>query len=717
MTTPAAPPDGIRHETGPDGILRVVFDRPGGKVNLLTREILEHLGRLIEESRGDERVKALLFLSEKPGSFLAGADIDELAAVKDAWDAVQASRLGQTVLQKIADAPWPSACAIGGVCLGGGTELALSCTYRIAADGPAVKIGLPEIRLGIVPGFGGTQRLPRVVGLVHALDLILTGRSVDARRAERIGLVDRIVPAPKLEQETREALRAAVAGRRPFLRSRRPLAVLAVEGIPPLRSRVISNTRRRTAARISPADYPAPFRALEAIEAAFSQPLPQGLDLEARILGELLPTRTSRNLVWLFRSRAELRRGAGGFQATPRKIRKVFVLGAGAVGAGVAHLVADREIPVRIRDLGWEPLLGSLRTARRIWSEEVARGGLSPHDAASRMAFLSPGVGLEGLARADLVVEAVVEDLAVKQEALAEAEERIGERAIFATGTSTLPVTEIASRALRPERVVGLHFFHPPHRMPLVEIVAGQRTSPEAVVTAHAFALALGKTPVVVRDSPGFLVNRIVMLYVGEAMRLLVEGFRVDAVDAAMRAFGMPVGPFELLDGMGLDSAAQAARILEAAFGKRIGAPAAVLGALVESGRLGVKGGAGFYRYRDGRRAAADARVPGLVGAARPGELPGETLQERMALSMINEAAICLEDGVAREPRDVDVAMVLGAGFPASRGGPLRWADAIGLPTVVDRLSRLADAHGERFRPASLLRDSARDGRPLHAQP
>lgn len=717
MNGAAEPPDGIRHETGPDGILRIVFDRPGAKVNLLTREVLERLGRLIEESRGDERVKALLFLSGKTGSFLAGVDIDEMAAVKDAWDAVQASRLGQTVLQKIADAPWPSACAIGGACLGGGTELALACTYRIAADGPAVRIGLPEIQLGIVPGFGGTQRLPRLVGLVHALDLILTGRSVDARRAERIGLVDRIVPAPKLEHEAREALRAAVAGRRPFVRRHRPLAVLAVEGIPLLRSRVISNTRRRTAARIAPADYPAPFRALEAVEAAFSQPLPQGLDLEARILGELLPTRTSRNLVWLFRSRAELKRGAGGFQATPRKIRKVFVLGAGVMGAGIAHLVADREIPVRMRDLGWEPLLRGLRSARRSWSVEVRRGGLSPQDARTRMAFLSPGVGLDGLGRADLVVETVVEDLAVKQEALAEAEERIGERAIFATGTSTLPVTEIAARALRPERVVGLHFFHPPHRMPLVEVVAGQRTSPEAVVTVHAFALELGKTPVVVRDSPGFLVNRIVMLYVGEAMRLLAEGFRVDAVDSAMRAFGMPVGPFELLDAMGLDSARQAAQILEAAFGKRIGALSAALGALVESGRLGVKGGGGFYRYRDGRRGRTDPRAPGLIGAARRAELPGETLQERMVLSMVNEAAICLEDGVAREPRDVDVAMVLGAGFPASRGGPLRWADAIGLPTVVDRLSRLADAHGERFRPAGLLRDSGKDGKALYGLP
>jgi 3-hydroxyacyl-CoA dehydrogenase / enoyl-CoA hydratase / 3-hydroxybutyryl-CoA epimerase len=706
---------GFSHEVDPDGIVRVTFDRPASKVNLLTPEILDGLDRLLDEWERGEGIRGLLFLSAKPDVFLAGVDYHAIAAVKDAYEAGEKSRRGQGVFQRIAGAPWPTACAIGGACVGGGTELALACSLRVAADDPGVRIGLPEVRLGIVPGFGGTQRLPRLVGLVHALDLILTGRPIDARRAERIGLVDRIVPRARLRREALAMLReAAAGGRRAGRRRRRPLAARVVEAVGPLRRRLLSETRRRTARRVAPTDYPAPFRAIDAVEAAFSLPLTQGLDLESRIVGELVPTRTSKNLIWLVTSRHALKKDPGGYQATPRRIRKAVVLGAGVMGSGIAELMAEREIPVRLRDVREEALLAALRGARNVARETAARKELGARIVEHTLGFISPTLGLTGLARADLVIEAVVEDLSVKQAVLAEAEERIGERAVFASNTSTLPVTEIAARSVHPERVVGLHFFNPVHRTPLVEVVAGSRTSPEAVATVHAFALELGKTPVVVRDSPGFLVNRIVTAYLSEASRLFAEGFRIEAVDRAMREFGMPAGPFEVLDRIGLDTAKHAAAVLEAAYGKRIGGAVGLLDAMVAAGRLGGKNGRGFYRYRAGAPAGADPAVAKLAGTSAPKELPGETLQERMVLSMVAEAVLCLEDGVAREPRDVDVALVLGAGFPAFRGGPLRYSDAAGIPVLVDRLSRLADGQGERFRPPGLLRDMVREERTFY---
>ncbi len=708
--------DGIDHRIDSEGILHVVFDRPGDRVNLLTPRIVREIDHLLDHLKGRDEARAIVFESAKPGMFLAGMDVEEIAAIDDAYRAAEAARFGQAVFQKIADLPIPSACAIPGPLLGGGTDRALACTFRLAADDPKVRIGLPEVQLGIIPGFGGTQRLPRLVGLAAALDLILSGRQLDAARAARIGLVDRVVPLPYLAREVSALLRAAAQDPRHssrLVRRARPLSISLVENVTPIRRIVLARARRALTAKVRVSDYPAPERALQAIEAAFSMPLRQGFDVEARIVGELVPTRTSKNLIWLFKGQAALRRETNS-EAAPRRVRRVAVLGAGIMGGGIGQLAADREIPVRIKDVRYDALLSALHTAGEVWGERVRKGRISRREAEQRMAFLSPTLDDRGLARADLVIEAVVEDLAVKQEVLAAVEERIGERAVFASNTSSIPISEIAARALRPERVVGLHFFNPVHRMLLVEVIAGQRSSPEAVATVHRFAVELGKTPVVVRDSPGFLVNRILMLYLNEALHLLSEGVRIEAVDGAATAFGMPMGPFALLDQVGLDTARHVAEVLQAAFGRRIAATTPVLASLVDAGRLGAKNGKGFYLYREGHAVGPDRKVYPLVHAPGSRELPVETLQERLVLAMVNEAAVCLEDGVVREPRDVDVAMVLGTGFPAFRGGLLRHADDLGIAVLTDRLSRLADAQGERFRPAGLLREMVREQRKFY---
>jgi 3-hydroxyacyl-CoA dehydrogenase/enoyl-CoA hydratase/3-hydroxybutyryl-CoA epimerase len=650
---------GMNHWIDPNGVVHVVFDRRGDKVNLLTPDALQELGELLESIRGRDDVRGLIFKSAKPGNFIAGMDIEVIASFTDAFKAAEGARFGQDVLQKIEDLPVPSACALNGACLGGGFELALACTVRVAADSKAVKIGLPETQLGIIPGFGGTQRLPRLIGLVPSLDLILSGKTVDAKRAQRLGLVDLVVPEAYLERETLRLMLKAAGG----LKRRRPFTARLVEITPPLRRFVIGRARAAAEAKARPENYPAPFRALEAIDAAFSVPLHQGLDLEARIVGELVPTRTSKNLMWLFKSQSALKKDAGGFSALPRKVRRAAVIGAGLMGGGIAQLIADKGIPVRLKDVRGEALLAALRQASKIWRESVQRKRLTPREMRQRLGFIAPTLEESGLSRVDIVLEAVVENLEVKQKVLAAMEEHIGARAVFASNTSTIPISDIAARAVRPERVVGMHFFNPVHRMPLVEVIAGQRSSPEAVSTVHGFAIELGKVPVVVRDSPGFLVNRILMLYFNEALRLLAEGVPVTAADRAMEGFGMPMGPFALMDEIGLDTGQHAAGVLESAFGKRIGTATPILQSIVGGGRLGKKNGKGFYHYRNGKRGRPDEAVAKLAGAGAPLQLPVETLQERMVLAMVNEASICLEDGVVREPREDAKAKWRGTNF------------------------------------------------------
>lgn len=706
---------GVTHRIDADGILRVVFDNPALKVNLLDRSILQYLSAVLDEARRRDDIRAVLFQSAKPGVFIAGMDVEQIAAMTDAHEGAEGARYGQGVFQKIAELQEPSACAIGGQCLGGGTEMALACDFRIAADHGKVRIALPEVQLGIIPGFGGTQRLPRLVGLPAALDMILTGRAQDARRARKIGLVDLVVPAAYLEREAVGLLKramaegsdAVIAG----LRRKKPLVARLAAVVPPLRSYVLDQAKKKVAQRAAPANYPAPFRALQAVEAAFSGPEAEGFDFEARIEGEMIVTPTSKNLIWLFQNQTAIKSDTGGLRAVPRRVDRAAVIGAGIMGGGIAQLIADNRIPVRLKDLRYEAILTALRTAHGVWAHKLKRRRITKRELSQKMAFIAPTMDDTGLAHADLVIEAVLENLDVKRTVIAELERRVDERAVIATNTSSLPIAEIASRAMRPERVVGLHFFNPVHRMPLVEVIAGRLSSPEAMVTAHAFATRMGKVPVIVKDGPGFLVNRILTFYLVEGMRLLGEGVSIGAVDRTMVDFGMPMGPLALLDQVGLDTAQHVGQVLQAAFGERIGWEHSPLETMVAAGRLGQKNGRGFYRYRNGKRTVPDEETYKLLEAPARRDIPPETLQERMSLSMINEAVICLEQGVVREPRDVDVAMVMGTGFPPFRGGVLRHADSVGIPIIADRLSRLADAHGPRFRPAQSLQTMVREQR------
>jgi 3-hydroxyacyl-CoA dehydrogenase/enoyl-CoA hydratase/3-hydroxybutyryl-CoA epimerase len=708
---------GVLLETRRDGLAFLIFDRPQERVNVLGAPVVAVLEILIDQVAHDKNVRGLVVTSTKPGSFIAGADVNEIAALRSIQDAEYASSKGQRLFDSLERLPFPVVAAINGACLGGGTELALACHFRVAADDPRTEIGLPEVRLGIIPAWGGTQRLPRLVGIGKGLELILSGRSLDARRALKAGLVDEIAPPEYLLEAAERLVREAADGRR---RPRRRLGDSLSARMNPARLvRVAAAAwvaRRDLRRRVNETHYPAPYRAVEAVVHGLWHGMDEGLERESRVLGPLLMGGAGRNLVSLFFLQQAARKdpGVGDAVARPKEVRAAAVIGAGAMGGGIAQGLARAGIPVRLKDIDLEALARGLRAAHDVCRAELKKGRIGRRDLEQRMALIRPTLDYTGVRRSDVVIEAVVESLEIKRRVLREAEAAIPEGFIFATNTSSLPIGEIAAAARRPQDVVGMHFFNPVHRMPLVEVVRGKETSDDAVATVVALAKRMGKTPIVVGDAPGFLVNRLLMAYMGEALLMVEEGARVEEVDRTMVTFGMPMGPLAVLDQVGIDVAAHVATVLAEAFRDRTPRSTA-LQILKDKGWLGRKSGRGFYVYRDGRREGQPREVNAAAYAListreRRSVDPGPT-ESRLVLPMINEACRCLESGIVKTPEQVDLAMVLGAGFPPFRGGLLRHADRVGLSAVVQGLEALAARHGTRFISARLLMEMVRDGR------
>ena len=686
-------------------VAHLVMDDPARKLNVLDEGAIAGLETALTELEAGSPT-GVVVRSGKSGSFIAGADIEAIGALTDREQVKQVIRRAHAAFQRLASLRCPTVAAIEGVCLGGGTELALACDSRIAAEEPRTQIGLPEVMLGIFPGFGGTARLPRVVGLRSALDLILSGRSLDARRAERAGLIHRAVPGAWLLEHAQrriEELSARGAGVRRDAYRPRDLAGWVLESTAPGRALVFHQAEAMTRARTH-GQYPAPLAAIEVLRGGVGRPLEVALALEVERVSELLVGPVCKNLVRLFQLQERARRDPVTADASvrPRPVGSLVLVGAGVMGGGIAELASRNGIEVRMRDLQPAAITRALQTVRQLID---ARGRKRRTGAAERdgqMARILPTLDLSGLKRADFAMEAVVEDFEIKRRVFAELEVRMAPDAILATNTSSLSVNALAAGCEHPERFVGFHFFNPVHRMPLIEVVRGSATSDVALVTAVALARRMGKTPVVVADAPGFVVNRILMPYLREAMHLLEEGFRIVDIDAAMRRFGMPMGPFEVLDEVGLDVALKVAGVLTRAFPDRMtSAPA--LEKLVEAKRLGKKTGLGFYRHRGKRRTIDPAlrRLLGLDRERKPHSL--ETLSERMVLAMINEASRCLEEQVVTEAGMLDLAMIFGTGFPPHRGGPLRHADTLGLAQVEARLKALRAERGERFAPTALI--------------
>ncbi|HUF12516.1 MAG TPA: 3-hydroxyacyl-CoA dehydrogenase NAD-binding domain-containing protein [Longimicrobiales bacterium] len=685
------------------GLAEVVFDNPAGKAVVLTSDVMRRLDGILSEIEGLARagdVRAVVFRSAKDGMFVAGVNVDEIADVTDRDEARDKARQGQQLFRRVDHLPVPSVAAIDGTCLGGGTELALACTWRIASDRRETKIGLPEVRLGIIPGFGGTTRLPRLIGLPAALDLILTGRTLDARRAQRVGLIDERVHPSILLRRARELAREAAAGQRPD-RSL-PLTQRLMAG--PARKLVLRKARAGVMKETRGA-YPAPLRALRVIDEGLGRSVDRQLALEADAVAELVPTGVSKNLIHVFHLMEDAKKAAP--SADPQPVERVGVLGAGVMGGGIAQLLAYNSVGVRLKDIQEQALGLGLRHARELFDKAVKSRRMQRREADQAMNRISPTLEYSGFGSLDLVIEAVVERMDVKKSVLREVEGRVDAECVLTSNTSSLSITEMAAALERPERFAGMHFFNPVHRMPLVEVVRGERTSDETVATVFRLARDLGKTPIIVRDGPGFLVNRLLAPYLNEAGWLLSEGASIEQVDRVMVEFGMPMGPFRLLDEVGLDVARHAAETMHASFGERF-RPSPPLAALARLDRLGRKGDSGFYVYEDGREKGVDGSIYAALGSDVPTErrkMNDETIRTRLLYPMVNEAARVLEDGIVRNAGDVDLGLITGTGFPPFRGGLLRWADTIGLHNIAQRLGHWKSQHGPRFAPAPSLKD------------
>ena len=714
-------------EVGADGVGRITFDDPDRGHNILTEQVLEVLDGIVAQASDAARagtLRALLVESGKPDSFIAGADVTAIAAVAESGDreiATGAVRAGQALFARIAALPVPTVAAIQGICLGGGTELALACDYRVCDDDDRTRIGLPEVQLGILPAWGGTTRLPRLVGLRAALGLMLTGKPARVSKARRIGLVDRVFPRQQFRERSLEFTRSLAGGtesagrgrRAARTKPRRGISGWLLDGTAPGRAIVLRTARKQVLKRTR-GHYPAPLSILDVVRKGLGRSVAASLELEARAAGELVASPQCGNLLFLFQLREGARKGpwASGGRAAP--VERMAVIGAGQMGGGIAQVAAYNDLAVRMKDVRHEAVAGGLAHARSIFDGAVKRRSLRRRDAIRRMGLISGGLDYAGVGQADLVIEAVVERMDIKKAVLKEVEGVVGPDAVIATNTSSLSVDEMASVLDRPGRFAGMHFFGPVHRMPLVEVVMGEKTDADTIETIAALVVRMGKVPVATRDGPGFLVNRILGLALNEAGHLLDEGCDVRALDRVWTDFGMPMGPCRLIDEVGLDIARHAGDALAEAFGERM-APSASLVALGESGRLGRKGGKGFYLYEGGKKKGLDSSVYADMGQSSRRVSPDpKRACDRIVLAMVNEAARILEDGIVASAADVDLGMVMGTGFPPFRGGLLRYADDRGLVEVLAVVEGFASEVGSRFQPSALLVELARAGETFH---
>lgn len=702
----------FRVEYPKSGLAHLVMDDPERKVNVLDEPAIAALETALTELEARTDLTGVILRSGKSGSFVAGADVRVIGAITDPELVKTIVRRAHAAFARLAHLRVPTVAAIDGVCLGGGLEIALACDSCVAAEEPRTQIGVPEVLLGLFPAFGGVSRLPRLVGLPSALDLVLTGRTLDARRAEKMGLVAKAAPAAWLlaaaEKRLGDLAKRPANARRDRFRPKGTVPSLLASA--PGRQIVFQQARAGVMKKTG-GKYPAPLAALDVIERGMTLSLDQALALEADAVAPLVTGAVCKNLVRIFFLQEDAKRADVVADASiePAPVRAMALAGAGVMGGGIAELASRNGITVRWRDVKPEAIQKGLQTVRGILDERGRKKRTPGREKDGQMARILPTLELTGVAHADLAIEAVVEDLDIKRRVFAELEVRVREDAILATNTSSLSVNALADGLRRPERFVGFHFFNPVHKMPLLEVVRGEKTSDAALVTAVALARKLGKTPVVVKDSPGFVVNRVLMPYLREAMHLLEEGYAVADIDAAMRRFGMPMGPFEVVDEVGLDVAQKVAGVLSAAFPSRM-APAPLLEKLVAAGRLGRKNGRGFYRHQ-GRKRTPDAEVPALLGLGSSRRTAtADQLSERMGLAIVNEAAHCVEEGIVSEAGHVDLAMIFGTGFSPFLGGPLRWADSLGLPHVVGRLRALQAEQGARFEPCALLVRKAEAG-------
>ena len=691
-----------------DGWLELCFDQPDSKANVFTEEALKELDLVIHDLANRRDLKGVLVTSAKSDIFVAGADINLIKSLDTLDKALQGCTAGQQTIHRFSKLPFETVAAINGACLGGGFELALACKKRVASDAKTVKIGLPEVNLGILPGFGGSTRLPRLIPLQSALDMILTGKQLDGVRGYKTGIVDAYLPAQNFNARALAWAKANAGkpGRRVHAFRDTIMEMVPFRGL-------VFSMARKSVMKLTKGKYPAPLKILDLLGEIHGIELEEALKREARAFSQLAVTPVSKRLIELFQLAESVKKTNGvGEDVKAVKVERAAVLGAGVMGGGIAWAFANKDIPVRMKDLNYDAVALGYQQAADNFGFALKKRRLTKTQFMGKMGQISGTLDYSGFHNLDVVVEAVVENMDVKKKVLAEVESQISDNCILASNTSSLSITEMQSSLKRPQNLGGFHFFNPVSRMPLIEVIAGSKTSPETVATLFELAKKLGKTPIVVKDGPGFLVNRLLMPYMNEALFLFNEGVSVERIDRVMMEFGMPMGPCRLVDEVGIDVAAKVAKILNAAFGARAEA-SPLSDTIVKTGRLGKKNNKGFYLYENGKQTVIDEKIVEVCAnrSAKSVNLTDAELVQRMIYPMINEAALALAEGVVKTPGEVDLGMIMGTGFPPFRGGLLRFADSETAKKVADSLERFSQAGcGARTKPNQALLDVARKG-------
>ncbi|MDP5036086.1 fatty acid oxidation complex subunit alpha FadJ [Alishewanella sp. SMS8] len=692
-----------------DQVAILTMDIVGESMNVLKASFASEIEQLLQKITNDSKIKGVVFISGKADSFIAGADISMLDSCKSADEAEKIAQMGQQMFDRLSQMRVPVVAAIHGPCLGGGLELAMACHARIATDSPKTVLGLPEVQLGLLPGSGGTQRLPKLVGVQKALDMILTGKQLRAAQAKKAGLVDDVVPQSILLEA---AVKKVLAGKPPVVVKKQSLLNKLLEQTSPGRKLVFSQALKQTLAKTQ-GNYPAALKIIRVIQTGVEQGYNQGLAAEAKAFGQLCMTPESAALRSIFFATTQMKKETGAGAVIPQKIHKAAVLGGGLMGGGIANVTATKAgLPVRIKDISEKGISAALKYTYDQLNKKVKKRFMRKTDMQKQLLRITGTTDFSGFHDVDIVVEAVFEDLALKQQMVADIEQHCPEHTIFASNTSSLPIHQIAEKAARPEQVIGLHYFSPVDKMPLVEVIAHEKTSAQTIATTVAFARKQGKTPIVVKDAAGFYVNRILALYMNEAANILLAGESIEKIDKALVKFGFPVGPITLLDEVGIDVGAKISPILSAELGERFTAPAA-FEKLLADGRKGKKTEKGFYQYgksvKKGKK-LVDESVYNVLGVTVAPALNADEIASRCTAQMLNEAVRCLDEGIIASARDGDIGAIFGIGFPPFLGGPFRYIDSLGVNNLIATLRQLENRFGSRFTPCPRLLKMAEQG-------